>query len=699
MDSLSVSIPDEPQERPRRRPRNRKRGGLSVRLTTSGIILLIFANILVVGLIAWPVITARLSLGEQPPQVVVSAEATITGTLTPTTSPTYIPETLTPQPTKPQTLIAPFPGGVTRSDIGLVVLSMNEDGNSHLFAYSPPSLPLTRLTSGPWDDISPAFSPDGTRVAFASNRNGYWDLYLLELATGDLIRLTDSPAFDGAPTWSPDAQWIAYETYLGEGQGGLEIFIRPLDENSEPANLTENAAADHSPAWAPDGRHIVFVSTRSGDPEIWSADLDRVGEERYTNLSNTPAAQEQHPVWTADGARLAWASLQDGYHNLMIASMPDGAVTYAGSGDWPAWSSDGKMLLSVLTEPEKSYLTAYDLSEPGLVLPPVEIPGSVDGLAWSTFQSTAALGSVYRVPAAITPAPLWKPQLTPMDSGPLGRYQLVPLADVTAPHAMLHDMVDESFANLRISLSNEIGWDLLSTLDNAYVPLTSSLDPGMLHSWLYTGRAFQFTPLPINAGWMVLVREDYTTGTYWRVYLRVRYQDGTAGTPLHNQPWDFSSRFSGDTVAYEQGGRLARAIPDGYWLDFTRFAQDYGWQRVPALISWRSSYPATRFNEYIHTGGLDWMGAMLELYPPEALVTPTRVVPATRTPSPTPRWYQSPTPTITSSPRPTLTPLTPTVTPTGTPTKTPKAPATQTPVRTPTRTASPTLGVTGTPTP
>jgi dipeptidyl aminopeptidase/acylaminoacyl peptidase len=80
----------------------------------------------------------------------------------------------------------------------------------------PGRMPLTRLTNGDWDDITPAPSPDGTKIAFASNRLGHWDLFLMDLASGELTRLTDTPEYEGAPTWSPDGTFLAYETYLNE---------------------------------------------------------------------------------------------------------------------------------------------------------------------------------------------------------------------------------------------------------------------------------------------------------------------------------------------------------------------------------------------------------------------------------------------------------------------------------------------------
>jgi TolB protein len=98
------------------------------------------------------------------------------------------------------------------------------------------------------------------------------------------------------------------------------------------------------------------------------------------------------------------------------------------------------------------------------------------------------------------------------------------------------------------------------------------------------------------------------------------------------------------------------SIPAGYWLDLTAVSAQYGWQRLPALTNWRSYYAGARFNEFVYPQNLDWRTAMLQLYPPEVLVTPTIVIPPTRTPTRTPFWYIPPSPTKTPTIRPTTTP-------------------------------------------
>lgn len=532
------------------------------------------------------------------------------------------------------------------------VLSLSDNGYAHLFAFDPSSRRLVRLTDGPQDDIAPALSPDRSRLAFASRRNRHWDIYLLDLTGGMVTQLTNTPAYDGAPSWSPDGLWLAYETYLDDN---LEIAVLSVQDRSQPPiRLTADPAADHSPAWAPQGRQIAFVSTRSGDSEIWLANLDQTAE-RYTNLSHNPKSIEKHPVWSPDGRYLAWGSTAGsaGLEGIYLwdISLSERFARRVADGDWAAWGKNNDQLAIHLTAPNEDFISVYNLNGE-LILPPVILPGALHGLTGQA-ALPSPLPPSFAQAAAAAPTALWQPVVTPAGEGLAGRTALVPLVDVTAPSARLHDEVDEAFYALRQKSVEVIGWDVMSNLENAYVPLTTPLDPGFGQDWLYTGRGFALNSVALTAGWFMAVREDFGSQTYWRLYIRTQIQDGSQGMPMHDPPWDLNARYELDPASYENGGKFA-AVPAGYWVDFTNLARSYGWERQPALSNWRTYYRGARVTHFVMTGGLDWYTAMLEIYPPEALVTPTPIAPPTRTPTPT--ITPSPTPSPTRTPLPTRTP-------------------------------------------
>ena len=533
---------------------------------------------------------------------------------------------------------------------GIFILSMNEGEYAHLFAYSPTDQPLMRLTDGPWSDIAPTLSPDGTKIAFASNRSGYWDLYLLEIESGETTRLTNTKAYDGAPSWSPDGAWIASETYY---DNSLEIFVQPISDSSqEPIRLTVDPGADHSPAWAPKGRQLAFVTTRNGNSEIYLADLDDVGDNRFTNLSNTPLVNESHPVWSWDGSQLAWSANAYDQHTSGIytwnLNTPQIPASYVGDGAWAAWNQRGDSLLVMIDSGSAHYLSAYTTSGQ-LLLQPWQLPGTLNGMLWLPDPLPDNLPENYQEAASKTPAPLWTVLRSTPDALSV-RENLAELEDVQVAVPQLHDAVDESFEALRNATGAALGWDALANLESAFIPLSTSLDPGMENDWRYTGRAFALNSLIANAGWMVVSRHEIGQQTYWRIYLHAQQQDGSQGMPIRDTVWDLSARYNLDPTSYELGGQFGN-VPSGYWLDFTALAQNFGWQRVPALSNWRSFYNGTRFTQFIQPDGLSWYEAMLDLYPPEILLTPTPVLPPSATPT------NTPIPTFT--PRPTRTPVTP----------------------------------------
>ena len=564
--------------------------------------------------------------------------ATTTSTIQPTQTPFIVTATQIP-PDVPQ----PF-----------FIFSLSEFGNSHLFAYNSQGRLETRLTADPWDDITPSLSPDGSKIAYSSRANGYWDLYILELSTGETTRLTDTMEYEASPSWSPDGQWLVFESYRN---GSLDLEIISVISPDQKQILANEIYSERSPTWSPQGRQIAYVSNKSGEDEIWIADLDKIGEERFINVSNNKNVSESHPAWSPDGKLLAWAAIPndsalDGIYVLNLEE--NSSPTWLGSGNWPKWSPDGTQIFSIIVSPNESYLTGYYLNG-NLSLQPILLPGGLRGIDFGFTNFTYSLANSFIETGNFTPSPLYDqiPDQFPIDQNSF--LNLINLQDVQAPYAQLLEILGGAFSALRERTAFECGWDALASLDNAFVPISVPLNPGFGNDWLYTGRAFELNPILIEAGWIMIVKEEIGQQTYWRVFLRTRAQDGSQGEPLKQAPWNIKSRLSGTPMAYDQGGQIFQDIPEGFWLDFTFLARDYGWNRVPSLSNWNNYFNGSNFGEFVITSGLDWQSAMHQIYPPEIFITPTLVIPPSQTPTRTPWHYLAPTLTLTSTPRPTYT--------------------------------------------
>jgi hypothetical protein len=100
------------------------------------------------------------------------------------------------------------------------------------------------------------------------------------------------------------------------------------------------------------------------------------------------------------------------------------------------------------------------------------------------------------------------------------------------------------------------------------------------------------------------------------VYVRVSddAQSGQLGEPLRHMPWDFASRTQGDVEAYDQGGRLKSVMPEGYYIDLTELAVDYGWNRMAAGDDWRANASTINYWLFNQADGLSLYEALREIY-------------------------------------------------------------------------------------
>jgi TolB protein len=568
---------------------------------------LALAGLLMIGLLGWPLITEVLwgPLQGRAASSQIQA-ATATSSLLSQSAETPSP---TPLIEDEISVDEPVPEAET------AFISISIAGYSHLYLFDLNSHKRSLISDGEWDDIHPELSADGKTMAFASNRGGHWDLYTLNLQDGNLKQISDDLIYEASPSWSFDGSWLAFERYDNQN---LDIYIRPLDGSVEPVRITTDAAVDFSPAWSPIKQQIAFVSHRTGLNQIWLVDLTANSAERFQQLVSGEAQKD--PAWSADGRYLAWSAYEGGLWRVytLDVSAPAASPQLIGAGEQPAWSQTGEQILAVVRNPNESYVTAYTI-DGGLAMALETLPGQVRGLTWATGIGTNTLSPALLSEPVDGEEKSWLQQAQ-LNSAE--RQELLPLSNVDTAYAQLNALALPYFDALRARSAQALGWDLLSNLENAYLPLNVPLPPDRQSDWLYSGRAFSLIDGLLAADWLRVVREDFAGETYWRVYVRTANQDGSYGQPMQETSWDFDARFSGDNEAYQAGGRLSENIASGYWLDFSQLAGDFAWERLPSLSNWRSYYQGTLFAEFALRQGLSWEDAMLQLYPPEVLTGP-----------------------------------------------------------------------------
>jgi len=141
-------------------------------------------------------------------------------------------------------------------------------------------------------DWGPAWSPDGSRIAFTSFRDNNSEIYVMNADGSNVVNLTHAATGEAEPSWSPDGSKIAFTSDRG---GNADIYVMNAD-GSQPIKLTQSSSWDGSPAWSPDGTRIAFASRRDGNQDIYVMNSDGSNQ---TNLTNTSDADESSPDWQA----------------------------------------------------------------------------------------------------------------------------------------------------------------------------------------------------------------------------------------------------------------------------------------------------------------------------------------------------------------------------------------------------------------
>jgi TolB protein len=186
--------------------------------------------------------------------------------------------------------------------------------------------------------ISPAWSPDGARVAYVSLEDRKPVIYLQDLMTGKRRVISNQKGNNSAPAWSPDGSMLAMAL---SKDGNTEVYTISANGGS-PRRLTNSPAIDTEPQFSADGQMIYFTSDRSGGPQIYKMSASGGNATRVTFNGNYNISPRLSP----DGKTLAWISQRDGGFSLYAMDLASGQeLRLADGATEPSFSPNGKYIM------------------------------------------------------------------------------------------------------------------------------------------------------------------------------------------------------------------------------------------------------------------------------------------------------------------------------------------------------------------
>jgi TolB protein len=213
-------------------------------------------------------------------------------------------------------------------------LALRSVWNGDIYVVNADGTERTRLTRNPAEEFSPAWSPDGTKIAFSRFTGSHFQIFVMNADGSDAAQLTFADAAATGAAWSPDGTRIAF-TRCGDS---CDVYVMDADGRNVRRLTYGDPPGDESPTWSPDGRSIAF------------ADIDGIfaigpGGGAWSRVTDGPA-DDAHPAWSPDGGEIAF----DGSRGLFNGDIYVVSVTGKGMRQVtnsapldsnPAWSPDG----------------------------------------------------------------------------------------------------------------------------------------------------------------------------------------------------------------------------------------------------------------------------------------------------------------------------------------------------------------------
>ena len=248
-----------------------------------------------------------------------------------------------------------------------IAFAANKDGDYDIYLMDKDAVILGQLTDNNAQDVSPNWSPDGTQLVFASNVDGDYDIYSIDMESGKSTNLTNNSWDDIAPSWSPDGKQIAFTSNRNTN---WDLYVMDAD-GKNPQRLTEDPVFEGYSSWSPDGKQLVYVRDRDELRDIMVLDIAS-GEQQV--LTERPTSADFSPAWSPNGDQIAFVSSRSGNADIFVvdtscigdseqcdATAVNLTADNLGSDLDPAWSPDGKQIMFASAGDNNTELFTVDL--------------------------------------------------------------------------------------------------------------------------------------------------------------------------------------------------------------------------------------------------------------------------------------------------------------------------------------------------
>jgi TolB protein len=259
-----------------------------------------------------------------------------------------------------------------------IVFVSDRDGNDELYMMDFDGQNQTRLTFNTIRDYTPAWSADGTKIAYTSYKNLNAGLYMLDLEAGKVSPVS-TRGTNFSPSFSPDGKKLAFCSSM---DGNTEIYVANVD-GKNIKRLTFNEAIDASPSWSPTSREITFISDRSGlgQPQVYIMDAEG------SNVRRVSFGGTYHdaPAWSPTGDRIVYVSRVENIFDLYVLNLRSSQIVKLtesnARNESPSWSSDGRHI--VFTSNLSGLLQLYAIDYDGANLRRLTSQGNNKLADWS----------------------------------------------------------------------------------------------------------------------------------------------------------------------------------------------------------------------------------------------------------------------------------------------------------------------------